>query len=290
MTTRRRDSGFALLIVLWTMVLLALLVTQLTLAGRTEARLARNLRMSAATEAAADGGVREAIFHLMDGGKSHWAPSGSYRVAIGGTQVDIVLENYAGRLNPNLADPTQLASLMRVLGVDQRRAGQLAAAIIDWRSPNLRTAGAPSTTGAKAPQYRAAGLDYGPPGAPFRDEAELGLVLGMTPDVVALLRPHISVWWDGDPDPLAADAQVLAAMRLAAGGAGGGVEAQVDAATRLDNQNAPPTSSADAIVAGITARAAGPGGSRFERHAVVQITFVSNAKRWRIVAWDPPSW
>jgi general secretion pathway protein K len=55
------QRGFALLIVLWTMVLLALLVAQFTTTGRTEVQVATNLRANAATEAAADGAIYQTI-------------------------------------------------------------------------------------------------------------------------------------------------------------------------------------------------------------------------------------
>jgi general secretion pathway protein K len=60
-----RQGGFALLIVLWTMVLLALLVAQFTTTGRNEVQVAANLRANAVTEAAADGALFEAIMRLV---------------------------------------------------------------------------------------------------------------------------------------------------------------------------------------------------------------------------------
>src|SRR5277367_4288128 len=71
------QRGFALLIVLWTLVLLVLLVTQLTAAGRTETRIAANLRSGAAAEAAAEGAVYEALFHLLDSSAGHWNVDGA---------------------------------------------------------------------------------------------------------------------------------------------------------------------------------------------------------------------
>ena len=59
-----RDRGFALLIVLWTVALLALLATWITAAGRTEAQLAGNLRDAATADLVADGTAHEAVFYL----------------------------------------------------------------------------------------------------------------------------------------------------------------------------------------------------------------------------------
>src|ERR1700682_5076742 len=59
------DKGMVLLIVLWWLVLLAFLATQLAATTRTAAMIASNLRDSASAEAAADGAVNEAIFQFL---------------------------------------------------------------------------------------------------------------------------------------------------------------------------------------------------------------------------------
>ena len=55
------ERGFALLLVLWTLVLLSLIVTGMVSAGRVEAQLASNLRAAAVAEAAADGAVHQGL-------------------------------------------------------------------------------------------------------------------------------------------------------------------------------------------------------------------------------------
>ncbi len=46
--TPRSERGFVLLLVLWTLALLALIGTQVTAAGRSEAQVATNLRAAGA--------------------------------------------------------------------------------------------------------------------------------------------------------------------------------------------------------------------------------------------------
>jgi general secretion pathway protein K len=291
MTTRGHrtgERGFALLIVLWTLSLFALVGTQLTLSARTEARLAANLRADAVAEAAADGAVYESVFHLLDGGRLAWRLSGAHRVVLPGAIVDVTLENQAGRVNPNLADPALLQGLLTAVGLDKTHAVSLAAAIIDWRSPNEK----PSPNGAKAPQYKAAGRAWGPPGRPIRDVEEMGQILGMTPELLAALAPHLSLYWDGDPDPSIADPVVLDAVQRATGGQSQmpGLPMQGNTGLNADQGGAPPPAAAagDEQVVAITAAAIGPGGSRFTRHAIVQITLQPTGKRWHLVAWDMP--
>src|SRR5256885_4948564 len=73
-----RSRGFALLIVLWMLVLIAFVVAQMTAAGRTESRIAGNLAANSRSQAAADGAIYEAIFHVSDARpEQHWQVDGS---------------------------------------------------------------------------------------------------------------------------------------------------------------------------------------------------------------------
>ncbi len=93
----------------------------------------------------------------------------------------------------------------------------------------------------------------------------------MTPALLARLRPHVTVWGEGNPDPAYADAVVLAALRAlgrdgpAMGGGG-----------------------SDVVVIAITADAAAPDNSRFARRAVVEITPTRNGRPWRVLEWASP--
>ena len=263
-----RDRGFALLIVLWTMVLLALLVTRITASGRTEAQVAANLRGSAVAEAAADAAVNATLFHLLALGGERWGLAGHHRLNVSGAEVDVDVENLAGRVNLNTSSPELLRALLDVLGVQPYKAASLAAAILDWRTPSQR----PHPGGAKAPQYQAAGRDYGPPGAPFRGLGELGDVLGMTPALLQRLRPHVTAWGEDGPDPAFADPVVLAALRELGNGA-----------------VVPGGNGSDVLVVAVTAAATGPASSRFVRHAVVEIAPVPHGKPWRVLAWSSSS-
>src|SRR3954453_17769805 len=60
----RGQRGFALLIVLWMLVLIAFITAHVTAAGRTEIRIAGNLAANAAAHAAAGRALHQAVFHL----------------------------------------------------------------------------------------------------------------------------------------------------------------------------------------------------------------------------------
>lgn len=255
----RRDDpkgsrGFALLIVLWAIVLAALLGSQVTAMGRRETRIALNLRAAAIAEAAADGAVQQAIFHLLRA-EQGWAADGTpHELAIGQATIDVTIHDERGKVDLNSASPALLAAFFTVLGVKSGAAEDLAAAIVAWRGGDQNNA----DIAAWRARYRAAGLDYEPPFKIFETIDELALVLGITPELFTLAEPHITLFGAGGPDARAADPVVRAAL-------------QASATTSALTLIAGPATVQVAGVVTIDARALGPDGSAFTRHALVRL-------------------
>ncbi|MGH7040126.1 MAG: hypothetical protein ACREE1_18550 [Stellaceae bacterium] len=238
---------------LWVLVLIAFIVAHLTATGRGEAQIAHNLVANAVAAAAADGAISKAIFHFTDPRPGlHWPRDGRWHaVAIGDSRVAVRLDDEAARINPNRASPALLEALLVAAGSGAQSAQQLASAIAAWTG-TLRT----MSPAALMAEYRAAGRDYGPPQTPLESLDELRHVLGMTPAILAAIRPHLTVFGPAVPDRAHADPVVAAALvRLAPGTAGGAaVPAAAAGGPRLTR---------------ITAIARGPGKARAERAAVV---------------------
>lgn len=215
-----RSRGFALLLVLWTMVLLSLLTLQITAGGRAESQIAGNLRRNAAAQAAADGLVQEAVFRLLDRSTAHWqADAQVHVVSLATGSAEVTVQALGGRVNPNLASPALLRAVLVQAGATDDAATGVAAAMVAWR--------APPAPGAPPPQV-APGAGYRPPMAPFQSLGELALVAGMTPGLLARLEPMLSLAQPAaKPDPVLASRPVLAALRAAneAGAEAGGAEA-----------------------------------------------------------------
>jgi general secretion pathway protein K len=254
----RRSGGFALLIVLWTLVLIAFIVARMTASGRTEIRIAENLRADAAAQAADDGAIYSAIFNQLDPNPDErWPLNGRPReLTIGSSRVMVQLEDEAGRINPSTASPALLEALLRITGSDAESARRLAAAIGDWVGGAAVAPGARPQNAVPA-DYSAAGLDYGPPGEPFETLDELGRVLGMTPAVLAAIRPHLTLFGPAQPNAQTADPVVAAAL----------------AATQQGPQalvpgNQPPP---DMLLVRITATAFGPSNARVSKSAIVRV-------------------
>ena len=197
--SRRRNRGFALLIVLWSMVMLSLLFTRLVSAGRGESEIAFNLRAAAQRQAEADGALYSVIFSLLGPPASHWPADGAvHHIRLPAAIESVSIANLDGRINPNLASPALLDALLSRLGTDATTARHVSQAIADWRSPDAQG-------DFKAPQYLAAGLPYTPAGSPFQSIGELSLVLGMTPGLLARLAPYLSLYNEDNPNPADAD-------------------------------------------------------------------------------------
>ena len=251
----RRSGGFALLVVLWTLELIAFIVAHLTASGRTEIRIAGNLVADAMAQAADDGAIFAAIFNQLDPNPDQrWPLNGqAHEVAIGNRRVLVQLEDEAGRINPSTASAALLEALLRTTGSDAESARRLARAIGEW----VGSAAAARPHDAVLADYQAAGLDYGPPGEPLETLDELGRVIGMTPAVLAEIRPHLTLFGPAVPNPAHADPVVAEAL----------AESAQTAQTPLPANQPPP----DLLTLRITATAVGPDNARVTRRAVVRV-------------------
>jgi general secretion pathway protein K len=253
--SRRQSRGFALIIVLWTLVLIAFVVAQVTSSGRTEIRIAGNLVADAVSDAADDGAIFAAIFNLSDPNPAQrWPLDGTaHELAVGNSRVIVRLEDEAARINPNSASPALLEALLQVTGSDPETARRLAGAIGEW----VGSAPVARPQNAVLADYTAAGLDYGPPVAPLETLDELGRVIGMTPAVLAAIRPHLTLFGPPEPNPAAADPVVAAAL------------AETSAAPQAPvPANQPPP---DLLTVRIKASAVGPGSARVTKTAIVRV-------------------
>jgi general secretion pathway protein K len=263
----KRERGFALVIVLWSLGFLALLIAGLTASSRTETHLADATRGAAMAEAAADGAVQRAIFQLH---QDAWQPDNRpRRIALGQAIVDVTIQDQGARINPNFSSPPLLAALLGVAGADPAQALTLARRIVDWRTATPFSI----EGGQKLDRYRQAGLPYAPPDRPFASLQEIGLVIGMTPALLARLSPYLSIYQAGDPS-IGLDSQ---AGRSAVQDA-----EMINHAAVLIGFNSPYK------IVQIRAVAVVAGGIRFTRTTVVRLPLRPgpNDPAWQIMTWE----
>jgi general secretion pathway protein K len=139
----------------------------------------------------------------------------------------------------------------------------VSAAMLDWRQSDDNDQKGPAR---KMAQYRAAGLDYAPPGAPFESLDEIQRVIGMTPDLFRRLKPNLSIYQTGDPDIGTAEPAVVKALRTLA----------------LPPQ---PANTDVTQIVSIVARVTTERGGHYLRHAIVRVD-PPEAQTYGILAWD----
>jgi general secretion pathway protein K len=260
-----------LLLVLWTMALLALLGAQVTGAGRAETQLAAALREGAQLQAAADGATYETIWHMLDGSGDYWPPGAITRVLDEPAgRVSVTVTDERGKLDVNQAPAALLQALFTVLGADRSTAQTVSAAIVDWRAQQ----GAGSDVDpAQATAYRADGRVWGPAGQEFQRLDELKLVLGMTPKLYDASLPYLTLALEQGPWTQFADPVVLAAI----------VQAKRDSGLSVDVADA-----RGPIVLRLVARAQARGGAAFTRRVLFRLdgTLGGPAWKYRILSWE----
>ena len=189
-----RETGVALVLVLWVLTLLGIIATSFSKSMRTETELARQLTLSAQARALAEAGIYRGILDLLRfrrDPQAKWQANGTvYKVMkLGRGEIRIAIQDEAGRIDLNTAPKPVIEGLLRGVGVDDQARDAISDAIIDWRDPdNLR-----QLQGAEDEDYQAAGRSYGAKDGLFNCVEELQQVLGMTPALYRKLAPLLTV-------------------------------------------------------------------------------------------------
>lgn len=211
---RKRHRGAALLLVLWLIVLLTALVGGFAMVARVERLQGLVLVRGVMADNAARAGLEYAVSQLqLPDPQARWQPDGRpYQWQYNGATVEVRIVDESGKVDLNEADPGLLGELFRAVGIEQVEAARLAAAVVDWRDTDPLTQAA---GGAEDADYASAGRPYGAKDAPFEGIAELEQVLGFTPEIYALVAPHVTVHSNlPRPRPAFASAPVLDAIGL----------------------------------------------------------------------------
>jgi general secretion pathway protein K len=204
------QRGIALLIVLWTLMLLSMLAVSFAQQTRVERQRVSNVVAAASATADLQAGLSLGIGALLDlKAPSGWIHDGSPRkLEFAGRQISVSIQDANGCVNLNEADVNQLQALLRAIGVQGDAVRSLAAAIIDWRDPDSVI----TPNGAELSTYAENGLSARPANRAFISVAELKGVFGMPPEVADKLAPLLSVYTDGGQvNPMTAPEPVLRA-------------------------------------------------------------------------------
>lgn len=189
---RQRESGVALVLVLWVITLLAVIAGNFAFSMRSEAQIARNLVSTAQARAFADAGVQRAWLELMKppADSQRWQANGvPHEITFQDALLRVTLEDESGKIDLNTASDALLKGLFLSVGLTDEASTGLLDAVLDWRDADKLK----RLRGAEEEDYREAGKSYGPSNAPFETVDELQRVLGMTSELYRKLAPALTV-------------------------------------------------------------------------------------------------
>jgi general secretion pathway protein K len=218
----RRERGFALVAALWLLVALSVVGLEFGLRARARHLAAANVVEAGRAAGAAAAGLAEAQWllaslALQPGRPGHadparwldpWAGADVLMrdtLRVGGSRCHVSLRDANAALNLARATEDELRRLLVALRVDAGVADRLAQAIMDWQdADDLHRA-----RGAEREDYVRAGRAVLPADRPFDRVSDLRHVLGMTPEIYRLVRPHLTILSTGQINLNAADRPVL---------------------------------------------------------------------------------
>lgn len=271
---RRRERGFALLLVIWVLAILSVVAAGFAAATRSETRLARNLMEAARARTLAEAGVARATAALLETNpQARWRADGTpYPMSFENGSIRIRIEDENGKIDLNLTPTELLSGLCTELAIDDDTCAALVGGVTE-----RRRAAAP----AQPPGFR-----FGAPpptqdrqNAAFTSLQELRQIPGVDADTVVRLSPFLTVYGqNGRIDPMVAPREVL----LAIPGVDPAAVERLLATRGAPNATfAPPPTlpGADAYLAPgqlkdatIIAEARTPGGATFIRRTIIELT------------------
>jgi len=186
-----KSRGFALILVIWVLVLLSAIGAGFSTLVGVETRSASWAGEKVGFHSAALAAVHRAILDLREvdsqsGWKVNGVPNDWHWQ---GFEVQLTIRYEAGKVDLNYAPRPILSGLFRQLFPDAD-ANALSGALLDWRDRDDKV----SEQGAEEAAYEAAGYARSPANAPLSSISELSQVLGFDSQMVEVLRPHVTVF------------------------------------------------------------------------------------------------
>jgi len=211
MKRRGDQSGVALVMVLWILLLVTISTGAYTLMARMDQLEAHTVLWGTQARLAAEAGMNMAVLALRDPDEEQvWIADGRpYELGYDDARIVIEVTDERGKVDINLADEETLVRLFVGNGLDENDAGLLAAAVLDWTDEDNIV----RSNGAEEEEYLAAGFSGGPANRPFIMVEEMLQVLGMPWELYKKMEPGLTVWTRGAlPDPAYAPVEALLAL------------------------------------------------------------------------------
>jgi type II secretory pathway component PulK len=234
------NSGFILIVALWTLTFLTVLAVAIGVGTRQKIILLDRLETRSRVHLAVEAGIKKAVAVLVDDleeSQFRYTPKAKARrhnnasefsnIQLGDRLIDVVcpvyddvagkiVERYGvcdeqAKLNLNVVDKLTLSNLIGdVLGSAAVEAAQLAENIVDWRDYGRHTAEGFFSDD----YYKNLEFPYAMKEQPFERIDELFLVKGVSRDIYDALMPYVTVYGDGRVNVNTASRKILGALGL----------------------------------------------------------------------------
>jgi len=186
-----KSQGFALILVIWVLVLLSAIGAGFSTLVGVETRSASWAGEKVRFQSAALAAIHRAILHLkdiesQDGWKVDGVPNNWQWE---GFEAQLIIRYEASKVDLNYAPRPILSGLFGQL-LPEADANALSGALLDWRDRDDKV----SEQGAEKSSYEEAGYAHSPANAPLTSISELSQVLGFDDQMVEVLRPHVTVF------------------------------------------------------------------------------------------------
>jgi general secretion pathway protein K len=206
-----RERGFALLLVIWVLTILAVLAAGFAASTRSETRLARNLLEAARARAWAEAGIARATASLLEvDPRARWPADGTPQaMRFDGADISVKIEDEDGKIDLNLAPTELLAGLCAEIGI----ADDTCAGLVEGVTARRRAATPAAAPGIQAPRFGAPAAKPDRQSAAFTTVEELCQLPALDPASFARLRPFVTVYAQSERiDPAVAPREVLLAI------------------------------------------------------------------------------
>lgn len=189
---RLKQSGIAMVIVIWVLSLLTIMAGSFALTMRRETTVISAIKDNAIVLATAETGIAIAqqMLFLKDKDKQWRADGSIYPIKYQEADIRVRLISEHGKIDINKADEVLLTEMMASTAEELSKQQELVSAILDWRDPDELV----RINGAEKEQYEEAGLAYQPANKAFQRIDELQMVLGMSHDLYQQLKPLVTVY------------------------------------------------------------------------------------------------
>jgi general secretion pathway protein K len=210
-SSARLQSGVALVMVLWILLLVTISTGAYTLMARMDQLEAHTVMWGTRARMGAEAGVNLAVLALRDPDElTRWIPDGrGYELQYRDVRLEIKVTDERGKLDINSANEVTMQQMFLGHGLEQEQAIYLAAAMQDWKdSDDIER-----MNGAELETYQSSGLEVGPGNRSFVMVEELLQILGMSWEFYQRLEPGLTVFSEANtPDPAFAPVEALLAL------------------------------------------------------------------------------